>query len=133
MKPPSFRIKLLAWLTLLMYLCVAVTLTHMAHPPQEMEHFWDKELHACGYAAYGTLLYIALGLTWPRVRFMWLVPILIMAAFAAADELTQPYFGRDCDIHDWMADMVGVCSAVLILAILRALFATRAPSPAPQI
>ena len=123
MKPPSFRIKVIAWLTLALYVCVAVTLTHMPHPPQQAERVWDKELHACGYAAYGVLLYIAIGLTWPRQRRAWLLAILIMAAFAATDELTQPYFGRDCDIRDWLADMTGVCAAVAVLALLRLAFA----------
>lgn len=40
------------------------------------------------------------------------VLVLIYGAF---DELTQPYFGRCCDIRDWFANLIGVLTAHGIL------------------
>ncbi|MGH7176070.1 MAG: VanZ family protein [Tepidisphaeraceae bacterium] len=33
--------------------------------------------------------------------------------FAATDELTQPFVGRQCDLNDWLADAAGTVSAAL--------------------
>ncbi len=36
---------------------------------------------------------------------------LVVLAYGAFDELTQPYFGRRCDIFDWFANLIGVLTA----------------------
>jgi len=126
MTRPTHRIRVIAWIMLVMYLCLAVSLTHMPHPPQAVEVAVDKTLHFLGYAGYAAFLYIALGLSFPRLRFLWLIVPVLLGIWAALDELTQPYFGRDCDILDWRADMIGVCAAVAVLAMLRIIFERRA-------
>ncbi|MGN6627590.1 MAG: VanZ family protein [Tepidisphaeraceae bacterium] len=115
----SFKMRLIAWLTLGVYFLVAICMTHMPRVPTELNHFSDKYLHFAGYAVYAGLLYIALGLNFPRLRGLAIWVMLFFAGFAALDELTQPWFGRDCDILDWRADMLGVTAAVLVLTLLR--------------
>jgi len=130
MTAPSHRIRVIAWVMLGMYLCLAVWLTHIPHPPDVVEVAADKVLHFIGYAGYASFLYIALGLSFPRQRFLWLIVPTILGIWAALDELTQPFFHRDCDIYDWRADMMGVCAAVAVLTMLRIIFERR-PAPSP--
>jgi VanZ family protein len=75
----------------------------------------DKFVHATAYAVLTTLLCIAwrrtggtLGL-WVRLGIA-----AIVLAYGAIDELTQPFFGRSCDLADWIADGVGVFGAIAI-------------------
>jgi VanZ family protein len=42
----------------------------------------------------------------------------IVAIYGAFDEMTQPLFGRNCDWHDWSADLQGgLVGALLALVI----------------
>lgn len=36
---------------------------------------------------------------------------LLIVCFGGIDEITQPYFGRCCDIFDWLADVIGIAMA----------------------
>ena len=72
----------------------------------------DKVVHAVLYAVLGALLRVALGRTGPAV--------VLAAAYGATDEFHQSFVpGRDADLFDWFADVVG--------AVLGAAFAARAP------
>lgn len=115
----SRRMKGIAWATVLLYVLVAVCLTHMPHPPRDVEVVADKYLHSVGYFVYAALIYIAGGLTFPRFRWLTLTVVLLLAGWAALDEITQAYFHRDPDVHDWLADMTGVLVAVVLLSTLR--------------
>ena len=42
----------------------------------------------------------------------------IYAAYAVADELIQPLVGRYCQFTDWVADVIGVAAALLLVAWL---------------
>ncbi len=75
----------------------------------------DKLVHTAAYAVLTTLLCIA----WRRVGGSpGLAGRLVIAAavlsYGAIDELSQPYFGRSCDLRDWIADGVGVTLALLL-------------------
>lgn len=132
MKKTSLRMILIAWATVALYVLVALCMTHMPKAPADLlEEVGDKKLHTAGYFVYAALIYIAAGLTWPRFRPLALLVVLGLALWAAADEITQPYFGRDCDILDWRADMIGVIAAVVLLSGLRMLarFLDRPRSP----
>ena len=113
------RMKLIAWATVSCYILVAVCLTHMPKVPAGIEQGSDKILHAFGYFLYASLTYIAIGLSFPRYRWAVLTVVLMLSVWAALDEITQPLFHRDCDFNDWLADMVGVITAVSLLGSLR--------------
>jgi VanZ family protein len=84
--------------------------THL--PPQfhaVTEELNDKVEHLFAYAGLAWLLAMAwqtsVGeLTNRHLRFAWLAIVLS----AMADELTQPFFDRDCSVWDWLADAIGV-------------------------
>jgi hypothetical protein len=93
---PMITITLTAMIAILIgYL----TLTKIDVPPALAGS--DKWHHVIAFAA----------LTFPisvlRPMWLWLAaPAFI--AFGGAIEIIQPYVGRDCDILDWRADIVGV-------------------------
>ena len=89
----------------------AFTLTHL--PPGNVPkfHAGDKVLHTVGFAglasAFGVTL-LSFGVP-RRRRLMWL--LAVMLAYGAIDEWTQPWFGRSCDIIDWLHDAAGIVIA----------------------
>lgn len=90
------------------------------------DHFsmLDKVFH---FGSYAVLTYLLLSLFGGRRSFVrdrsWqhsfgslalsyaILWSLLIFCYGAMDELTQPYFGRRCDIFDWIADVVGVLMA----------------------
>jgi hypothetical protein len=44
-----------------------------------------------------------------------------LATIGAADELTQPYVHRSCDIWDWTSDAIGIAGACAIFLVRRAI------------
>jgi VanZ family protein len=47
---------------------------------------------------------------------MLLTLFAMLAAFAAADEVTQPLFGRAAEATDWVADVAGIAVALAVWA-----------------
>ena len=50
-----------------------------------------------------------------RISTVLLVWMLIYAAYAAFDEWLQQFVGRTTSLADWLADLVGIVSATLLL------------------
>lgn len=113
------RLCFIAWGTVALYVLIAVCLTHMPKPPSNLEPVGDKSLHMIGYGFYAAVIYVACIITWPQRRGFPLIVMLILAVWAALDEITQPWFHRTCDIMDWRADMIGALVAVALLSGLR--------------
>ena len=88
--------------------CVLLTLTHL--PPRGLDripiHVWDKLAHFSAYCVLGGLVAWASAGRGLRPSAMRLAAAL--AVFAALDELTQPMAGRDCELDDWLADVLGM-------------------------
>ena len=78
----------------------------------------DKKLHVVGFFVLASLLLLTLSSHLvPRAPRMWLT-LCIMAAYAAMDELTQPWFGRGCEGLDWVSDMTGTAVAIIFWELL---------------
>lgn len=104
------------WFT---YVVVLTTLTHL--PKSTVGRFpiriWDKLSHTLAYALLGWLSWwtFALRPTAPshaeaQRRSLWRVALGFAALllFAAADEYTQGWVGRDPSLTDWMANAIGI-------------------------
>lgn len=79
-------------------------------------HVWDKLEHATAF--FGMTFWFG-GLV--RRREFWVLGVM-MSAFGAAIELAQGSMGlgRDMDIHDWIADFIGILFALgLLLCVPR--------------
>jgi hypothetical protein len=92
----------------------AFVATHI--PARNIPHVaGDKTLHAVGY--FGLCAVFVLALWARRVRPLHRVTLAwwVLAAYAALDELTQPFVGRTAAWADWLADLVGIVAAVVII------------------
>jgi VanZ family protein len=100
----------LAWAALIFFLSSRRTLPE---PPGPLA--WDKLQHALGYAAGGFLLARAAGV---RGRGL-AVAIALGLLYGASDEVHQAFVpGRNSDVHDWLADAVGVVAGAFIYRFL---------------
>ncbi|HEX8341984.1 MAG TPA: VanZ family protein [Tepidisphaeraceae bacterium] len=111
----------LAWAAAVSWALLLITLTHVPKPPGVLQTSHDKSLHFIAYAVLAFLFYLAAVTQWPRRGGMPLWVVLVGAVFAAADEISQPYFGRSSDVLDFRADMIGLIAGVLLAAIGRRL------------
>jgi VanZ family protein len=79
-------------------------------------HIWDKLEHATAF--FGMTFWFG-GLV--RRRRLWVLAV-VMSTFGAAIEVAQGTMGlgRDMDIHDWIADSIGILLALgLLLCVPR--------------
>ncbi len=104
---------------LVLYWVFALTMTHIPHPPPLGPVTSDKVAHFLGYGMLTGLLFLALWFSRPNMRYLPLIVLLIVMAYGAFDELTQPFFHRDCEFADWLADSAAAVVAVSILGLIR--------------
>jgi len=104
---------------LVLYWAFALTMTHIPHPPPMGPVTSDKLAHFLGYGALTGLLFLALWVSRPNMRWMPLIVLGIVLAYAAFDELTQPFFHRDAEFGDWLADSAAAVVAVMVLGLIR--------------
>jgi VanZ family protein len=121
---------------LVVYWLVLLTATHWPReifPEGSQLLAGDKLLHLSAYAGLGFLLMLVARLRQPLVddeprATTWQVARLGLLTSVAGllDELTQPLFGRDFELYDWLADSAGgLCGAALALLALRFFSAAR--------
>jgi VanZ family protein len=104
---------------LVLYWIFALTMTHIPHPPPLGPVTSDKMAHFLGYGMLTGLLFLALWFSRPNMRWLPLVVLGIVMAYGAFDELTQPFFHRDAELADWLADSAAAVVAVTILGLIR--------------
>jgi VanZ family protein len=106
----------LAAAILIVYWIALVAGTHVPHPPQLIfpRAITDKWLHLMAYAGLAFLLSLNWAMRRPWAWWHALALLGALAAFGAADEITQIPVGRDCDPIDWVADMVGATAGLAI-------------------
>jgi VanZ family protein len=85
----------------------------------------DKAAHAVAYAVDTLLLLFAV--VWrpgrPQALVAWTVPIVLgVATLGATIEFLQATAGRDADLRDWVADLIGIGVAALVFWLLRRRF-----------
>jgi len=83
------------------------------HPPLAPDGT-DKLVHLITFAA----LAFPLART---ARFGFVLVFICASAFGGFIEVLQPFFGRSADIHDWVADIVGVALGVAMGLLYRLL------------
>lgn len=85
-------------------------------PPARLPNFHVRDLllHFVGYFVLGGIFWLCLLAFGVRRRRRILTVLLVLAAYGAFDELTQPIFGRTASVADWAADMAGTAAALLV-------------------
>jgi len=67
----------------------------------------DKLLHMAAYGVLGLLAALAYGGRWQTMSSAAVTLFVLIAAWGAVDEMTQPLFGRLADASDWVYDLIG--------------------------
>jgi VanZ family protein len=86
--------------------------THWPTPPHAPFGNADKWMHFGAYSGLAFLLAVAMGMRRPVTLAVALAIVVLLAAYGALDETTQPLVGRDCDVWDWVADVTGALVGV---------------------
>jgi VanZ family protein len=107
-----------AGLALALYWTALFIGTHTPLEPQPFQPvpYFDKWLHVVGYAGLAFIAATAWRARRPLGPVQYALLLLGLGAYAALDEALQllPFVGRNADVGDWVADMVG---AVIGLAL----------------
>ena len=97
-------------LTLIVTTVLTVALLWPIHQPLPAPDGIDKIVHLIAFAA------LAFPLT--RTGRVGLIPVFVGAsAFGGIIELIQPSFGRSADMQDWITDVVGVATGIVLALI----------------
>ena len=113
------------------YWLLAFTATHLPEIPLEYEPTTaplDKLVHFSLYAGLAFLLALSEAPRWWTTRSDALAPALraatvlaIIWLYGLCDEVSQPWFGRDKDWADWVADACGALAGLLCLGLVELL------------
>ncbi len=115
---------------LVLYLLMLVVSTHVPpaglRPFRFQRHFKlpDKLAHATAYAGLTLLVMAVWRIRRPvkmgvKQKCLGLAGLcLLIACWGLMDEITQPYFGRNFDWFDWMANLTGMSLAVTLSAMI---------------
>jgi VanZ family protein len=116
----SPRYRLAASMVLIVYWLIMFTGTHWPHVSLEgYPSNFDKVLHFTGYAGFGFLIAVWVSTKRPFGRRDFAAAFAVIFAYAIFDEVTQPYFGRDCEFLDMVADWIGGLSGLGVFLVLR--------------
>lgn len=97
------------WAAFLFYMSSRTTL------PVDLAGGLDKVAHFCAYLVLGFLLAYAA----EQLRLSWAVALGLGALYGVLDELHQSIVpGRQADIADWVADLLGTLVGVLLFIII---------------
>jgi VanZ family protein len=73
----------------------------------------DKIIHLGAYSVISLFSFLAVN---PGKRYLgWMIVLMVLFLLAAADEITQPFFGRTCSFYDFLADGIGIVAVFINL------------------
>jgi VanZ family protein len=105
---------------LILYWVTIFVATHVPGTKLPDVRVGDKLEHFLGFFLLAVLLCNEASFWTKARRSDWLV-LLIVAVYAAGDEWTQSFVGRQTDVMDWYADMAGAGAAVALWGLARSL------------
>ena len=114
---------LIPWIILALYWPVLFIATHIPRPPHLQVYGRDVTLHFTAYMILTLLYWLArYGKSRPSLKQAKLYSTLfIIALYGAIDELLQNFVHRHCDFIDWVSDMCGALTALILLFLIRRL------------
>lgn len=128
---PRTWFRLTAAVTSIYWTALAIT-THAPLKPEQFEADFelppwsDKVYHFGAFGLLAVLLALTLSVYdhWKQTGATWqkraLQIVVVLVAYAALDELTQPLTNRYCDVWDWATDAAGAIVGVAAYRVLLA-------------
>jgi VanZ family protein len=124
----AFSLAKLATILLAAYWLLLMIGTHVPASAGGSPVIWDKLVHWAAYAGLAVLLALVVQSRYGLSLRRYTVICLIAIGYGAIDELAQlPIPGRNADFHDWVADLLGVASGLILFRILSTLISLRCP------
>jgi len=128
---------------ILAYVAVLVVATHIPKEPDFVKDLEapgvDKLVHFAIYCGFSFLLAFLLSFRSAERRARgalsathYAAIALFVATFAALDEITQPWTGRDRDLMDWIADVIGMTLGLMLFAVVQRYRRREAPGGTPS-
>lgn len=112
------QVTVLVAIALVLYWPLAFLATHI--PAKDLPRSdlpLDKLFHFGSFGLISFLLTGGLAL-WRGWIWKWVpVAIAVSAAYGVVDELTQIPFGRQADVRDWVADVLGAIAGAVVAGI----------------
>jgi VanZ family protein len=116
------RLAIVAWCMTVVFLLMIFAGTHI---PVQAEAFLassDKLLHFLAYFSLAMFLLISGELTLGPLKPIHFFSVwLACTLYGAMDEITQIPVGRECDVADWVCDVLGAVAALTVFRIARPL------------
>lgn len=106
---------------LLLYWPAIFIVTHIPIPRTILEYIRtsDKTLHYLAYLILVFLLWFAINpnnkVDWRKAPVWWV--LFVVAWYGAIDEWLQGYVGRSPDVRDFLADLAGAGTGLILLSI----------------
>jgi VanZ family protein len=117
-----FKRHILTIIALVLYWPGIFILTHIPVPKSSLfvVHVSDKTLHFLAYFVLVFLLWFAIN---PNAKVSWRKPaawwiLFVVVWYGVFDEWLQGYVGRDPDVIDFLADLSGSVTALILLSVL---------------
>lgn len=86
----------------------------------------DKIVHASAFGVLALLFWMFLKSRRPlNAASVW-IAALVLIPYAALDEYLQQFVGRQTDLMDWIADLIGIVCVLTVLEVRRRLAVSRA-------
>lgn len=110
----------LALIPVLVYWPVIFILSHIPIPELVYKaRVSDKAIHFLAYLILAFLLWYAVGagakVRWLKASVWWVV--LVIIGYATIDEVLQTFVGRNADIMDFVADLIGGMAGLVVFSV----------------
>jgi len=116
-RPQTSNLTIVTIVLLCGYWALLFAGTHFPLPPGTLSGGMDKKIHFVAYAGLGFLLmavHATRGLySWKTVWICW----LILVGYGVFDEVTQPLVNRQCELYDWLYDITGAATGLLVVTL----------------
>ena len=118
----NYKLSIRQKVTLILLVSYWLALFILAHIPipqfVRQAHVSDKYLHFFAYLVLVFLLWFTISpdkkANWRKAAPWWV--LLVMIGYGIADEVTQGYVGRSCDIRDFGADLASALTGLILFS-----------------